>query len=387
MNEITVLVLKSAIGDAESRIQWEAFETRVKGETSFVLKRVENPADADFVFLSTGGVEQFYADHYREMPRAIFAPRMTNAYAAMNEIRGFLAKHGARVFCSGDMGVGLDEFLRIARARRLIREAKITMFGAPAPWLVASFPSRDLLRAKFGISLEPVPWEALHWASVQLPQAFEKKWQDYPSSGVNGGDLRRACQLSFALLDWVRDNGVDAVMVGCFPLLSQHVSACLAVSDLLDDGIAAACENDICSVMAMLTAMNLGACEIPPWMANLVDIQGDTITLQHCTIGKRGLKACQVMTHFESGANAAVAGTLGRNEPVTVFRFDESFDQACIVEGVVTESGPNPLGCRTSATIRLDGPFPTPLGNHHILLSGHLGHILRGFCRMMGISS
>lgn len=382
INEIAVIVLQSVIGDEERKIQWQSFASRFAAETAFSLRETDNPGEADFVFLATGGVEQSYASRYISMPRAIYAPRMTNAFAAMNEIRGYLAKKGENAFCFDESRISLDEFVRIAHASRLIHGAQIAMYGAPAPWLIASFPSRDQFQAKFHSTIRYAAWEDLHWETCDKQIV---SWRELNASGVDSDDLRRASSLSAAMLANTNINRDDAVTVGCFPLLAQHVSACLAVSDLLTNGFAAACENDICSVMGMLAAQYLGLCAQPPWMANLVDIQNDTITLQHCTIARTGLLDCMLMTHFESGANVAVAGTLKSSIPVTVFRFSEDFGRACIVEGTIVESGPNPLGCRTSATIKLDHPFPSPLGNHHILVVGHVAHILREFCRMMNI--
>ena len=384
-NEIKVIVLQSAIGDAERKIQWDAFKARFDKETSFLLKETSNPSEADFVFLSTGGVEQFYAMHAQEMPRAIYAPRMTNAFAAMNEIRGYLAKHKEHAFCYDDSRLKLEEFVRIARAFQQIQRAKIASFGDPAPWLIASFPTEKEFQSKFRTTMTHVAWEELDWPSqVPIPSLVDH-WRELKAISVDHGDFSRACQLSSSMIEWAKKHGVDGITVGCFPLLAQHVSACLAVSDLLEAGYAAACENDICSVMAMLIAQKLGLCSQPPWMANLVDIQGDKVTLQHCTIARSCLESCQLMTHFESDANVAVAGTFPPKMPVTIFRFNETFDKACIAEGTLIESGPNTLGCRTSATIQLNAPLSEPLGNHHILISGHVGYLLREFCQMMNI--
>ena len=383
--EIKVVVLQSVIGDEERRIQWQAFETRFHHETTFKLIETKDPNEADFVFLATGGVEQFYAQHIHEMPRCIYAPRMTNAYAAMNEICGYLAKRGETAFCFDESRLSLDRFVCIARAGKQIQSARIAVFGEPAPWLIASYPSKETFQAKFKTTLIHAGWDDLNWQTHEAMPSIVKNWRNLKAISVDDGDFTRACRLSSAMIQWAQANQIDGITVGCFPLLAQHVSACLAVADLLEAGYAAACENDICSVMAMLIAQNLGLCTQPPWMANLVDIQGDKITLQHCTIARSCLQSCQLMTHFESSANVAVAGAFSKDLPVTIFRLNESFDKACIMEGKVIESGPNPLGCRTSATIALDKEFPVPLGNHHILLAGHVGVGLREFCRMMNI--
>ena len=384
-NAIKVIVLQSAIGDDERKLQWSLFEARFAKETPFKLLETQSPEEADFVFLSTGGVEQYYATCADKMPRILYAPRMTNAFAAMNEICGYLAKRGEYAFCYDDSYLSLEEFVRIARACKQIHEAKIAVFGAPAPWLIASFPSKEEFQAKFRTSMICVPWEELQWQQHETMPSLINIWRGLDAVSVDDGDFRRACQLSSSMIQWAQKNSVDGITVGCFPLLSQHVSACLAVSDLLEAGYAAACENDICSVMAMLIAQRLGLCAQPPWMANLVDVQGDRITLQHCTIARSCLHSCKLMTHFESNANVAVAGAFPKDLPVTIFRLDEVFSKACIVEGTISESGPNPVGCRTSATIQLDAPFPPALGNHHILISGHVGHLLRAYCRVMNI--
>lgn len=230
-------------------------------------------------------------------------------------------------------------------------------------------------------------WKELNWPDFTIQPELEKVWKSLPAQNVASDDFMRACKLSSAMIEWAKTHSVDAISVGCFPLLNQKVSACLAVSDLLDAGYIAACENDVCSTMAMLTADCLDLALTPPWMANLVDYKANRITLQHCTIAKTGLQSIKLMTHFESSANAAIGGTLYTSSPVTVFRYNDTFTKAFIATGKITHSGPNEEGCRTSATIELDENMPAPLGNHHILIQGHHAKILNGFCEMMNIQT
>ncbi len=382
--QLNAIVLNSDIGETEKQFQWERFQAKFASETNLKLIETTNPLEADFAFIATGGAEHLYLSQRNIMPSAICAPRGTNAFAALNEIRGFMQNQSVQLLCAHDIG-SLHDFAVIARSKRYLDTSELSLFGAPAPWLVASIPNRLTFEKHFKTRINFMSWEDLNWPSTPINPFLENIWLNTSFNHLEISDLSRACQLSSAMLEWAQTHLPDAIAVGCFPLLSKHVSACLAVSDLLDAGYIAACENDICSAMAMLIADYLGLATIPPWMANLVDYNQNEITIQHCTIGKSGLKTICLMTHFESGANAAVAGTLHLNAPVTIFRFNDTFSKAFIAEGKIIQSGPNPDGCRTSATIALPNTMTQPLGNHHILIQGHHADILAGYCQMMNI--
>ena len=379
---IHVYVLSSVIGADEKRVQWNRFVKFFTDQTQIELKEAEEPDAADFVFLATGGVEHLYISEFERMPRALYAPKGTNAFAAMNEIIGYLGNQGKSVLYYDEKQYSLQEFSQIARAKRLIDESKICLFGTPAPWLVASTPTREALQSHFRTTLEFVDWDILKWSEEKPLQYIEGIWTALSTSYVTKRDLYRACQLSSAMIKWSQTSHPDAISVGCFPLLEEHVSACLAVSDLFEEGIVAACENDICSAMAMLMVDYLMLSDRPPWMANLVDIDGTDITLQHCTVARSCIIKAEVLTHFESSANCAIGGSFQVNTPVTIFRLNDTFDRAFIAEGRIIKSGSNYYGCRTSATIRLNEPMTTPLGNHHILIAGRCARALRIFCKL-----
>ena len=379
-------ILNSTLGEDEKKRNWAEFCEKFSAETDLSLAETKEIDQADFIFLATGGVEHLYTHHFEAgtpIPSALYAPVGSNAFASLSEIQGYLRLRGLSAFCYDASRLTLREFAIAARARRLLAQSHIVMWGETAPWLVASTPNPT---TALGVHVSHQAWEILDWPNHEMHIDIEKSWSEMPSEGVCAQHLSNACRLSSALKTWCDQNEVDAVSMGCFPLLAQCVSACLAVSDLLDAGYPAACENDLCSAIAMLAADLLELSSPPPWMANLVNIQGQKIWVQHCTIAKSCLCTTQLMTHFESNANAAVAGALPANLPVTVFRFDENFKNACIVEGTIVESGPNPDGCRTAAQIELNTAFPCVLGNHHIVVSGHHAAFLRAFCQMMGIT-
>ncbi len=380
-------ILNSALGVEERNQNWAAFCKKWSAETDLQLAETDDIQKADFIFLATGGVEHLYTSHFlagRAIPSAIYAPEGSNAFASMSEIRGFLKLRGLSALCYDASALSLREFAVIARSRRLLAQSHVVMWGETAPWLVASTPDSAHLGA-FATRVSHQDWGVLNWQHHEMDSDVESVWAEMPSEGVCAQHLENACRLSSALKAWCMANDVDAVSVGCFPLLAQCVSACLAVSDLLDAGYPAACENDLCSAMAMLVADILELNTPPAWMANLVNICGQQIWVQHCTIARSCLCSKKLMTHFESNANVAVAGALQTEMPVTVFRFDEGFKNACIAEGTVVESGPNDEGCRTAAVIELSAPLSCVLGNHHIVLSGHHGRNLRAFCQMMGM--
>ncbi|MFA5625693.1 MAG: hypothetical protein WC966_11675 [Bradymonadales bacterium] len=378
-----VLVLSSALGEQERMLELGKFMRLCNEVGVSELELVQEATEADFVFLATGGVEHMFLEALeRGVSPAVYAPRPSNAFAALNEVRAYLRARHKSLMVFGADELDLASWLEVASARRLLKEAKIVSFGEKAPWLVASEPAESLLRERLGLSVIREDWSALGWENYESKKELLEQWQAFPKAGVESERLERCIQLSSALLDYAQRERCDIVLAGCFPLLSQHVSACLALSDLLDNGILAVCENDLCSAVSMLFLDFLGLCSSPPWMANLVSIEGDCIELHHCTIAKGCVKAAELLTHFESQDAAALGGQYIMDE-ILVMRVDERLEKLYLCRGEVLERRVNVSGCRTAIRVCLEHALREPLGNHHIVIPANDTARIKAFARLM----
>lgn len=362
------LVLASALGDAERDQEWATFLCACAQSGVSEPCVVQEAAEADFVFLATGGVEHLLLRALAQgAPRAVYAPRLTNAYAALCEVRAHEAAQGRSLMIFGERALDLAAWIEVSQARGRIAAARLVSFGQPSAWLVASSPEPSLLQERLGLRAQHVAWEDLGWEECACGVELLDAWGKYAQCGVNSDRFHRCVQLSQALLHYAQREHCDCIMAGCFTLLSEHVSACLALSDLLDNHILAVCENDWCSAVAMLIADYVGMCPSPPWMANLVDKRGDCVEFQHCTIAKRSVGNGKLLTHFESQDAAALGGEyLG--EEVCVMRVDARLRQMFVSRAKVIERSINLKGCRTALRLQLERELGVALGNHHIIL-------------------
>ena len=179
---------------------------------------------------------------------------------------------------------------------------------------------------------------------------------------------------------------LDAITVRCFDLISDlKMTGCLALSHLNDDGIIAGCEGDLVSTLGMLYAYRLTG--IVPWMANPSRIKSETnsVIFAHCTVPCSIINGYTLRSHFESGIGVGIQGTFPPQD-VTILRIGgKNLNLLWCVEGTIIKNHQENDLCRTQVEVRVDHEYNVtdllrkPLGNHHIILRGHLRDpLLRG---------
>ena len=86
-------------------------------------------------------------------------------------------------------------------------------------------------------------------------------------------------------------------------------------------------------------------------------------------------------THFESGIGVGIRGYM-KEGPVTIFKVAGDMSRHFIAEGTLVRNQAKPDLCRTQQVIELDDKGQTryfltqPIGNHHIIVPGHLKELL-----------
>ena len=263
-----------------------------------------------------------------------------------------------------------------------LRSTRLGLVGGASDWLVASSPSAEVVRRRWGPMVELVEpgrlVEAV--ASVSDDEASmlgERFRGPATSTTVTSVAVRSAAEVGVALADLVERDGLDAVSVRCFDLLDRPgTSGCVALAALNDDGVVAGCEGDLPSTLAMLWARHLVG--RPSWMANpaQVEVAANRLVLAHCTIAPSLTAGWGLATHFESGAGVGIGGHLAA-QPVTLLRIGgRELDEVWIADADVVAGGDDPHLCRTQATVelvdrRVDELLDRPLGNHLTVVPGH----------------
>jgi len=201
-------------------------------------------------------------------------------------------------------------------------------------------------------------------------------------------ELDAAAALHPALLESIRDTGVDAVAVRCFDFLTDlGTSGCVALAELNDTGIVAGCEGDVASTVGMLLVRALF--DQPAWIANPTRIDHDrnAVLLAHCTVAPSMVDRVELHTHFESGLGIGLRGRFAPG-PVTLLRLGEEALARCwIAEGELVGNGTDDNLCRTQVSVELDDGdvsdlMDDPLGNHLLMITGRRAARLRSWWQL-----
>ena len=374
-----------------------------------------DPSDSrpHVLLVATGGTERRLIEvvEQRTGPRAdepilLFAHGGHNSLPAALETLAALHQRDRRgrvVYLSDDETDRgrITEAVQDLDVRNRFHATRLGLIGGPSTWLVASSPSSEVVRRRWGPIIDVVdPAEltkrSLHPDESDVERLAARFEQDTPPPVVPGRasaptvtpvDVRDAAHVAVGLADLVGDRDFDAVSVRCFDLLTDPgTSGCLGLAALNDDAVVAGCEGDLPSTLSMLWARLL--LDQPAWMANpaRIDVERNRVVVAHCTIAPSMTTSLSLSTHFESGSGVGIGGQLPQ-EPVTLIRIGgRDLDELWIAEGDIIETGDDPDLCRTQATVRLvdsdvEELLDRPLGNHLTLVAGHHRHRLERWWR------
>ena len=137
------------------------------------------------------------------------------------------------------------------------------------------------------------------------------------------------------------------------------------------------------ALLSMMVAQALTGCT--GFQANpaRIDVQTGEMLFAHCTIPFSMVDEFNYDTHFESGIGVGIHGHFPEG-PVTVFKLSGTLDRAFIAEGELFRNQYEQNLCRTQVWLRLSPAdaryfLTDPIGNHHIIIPGHCGDLLREF--------
>ena len=336
-------------------------------------------ANLNIIYIRTGGAECIFKELLPGMLEAgvgfftLLASGKSNSLAASLEILSYLRQNGLK----GEVLHGSPEYIsrrialleKVATARAALFGSTIGIIGKPSDWLISSTWDADILLDKLGLSLVDIPME-------DLVSAIGR-----PLDGLRGAE-----QIYNAIKQIVDERALKALTIRCFDLLTTiRNTGCYALAQLNTEGISSSCEGDVPALLSMMIARALTG--RTGFQANpaSIDVETGEILFAHCTIPFDLVDEFCYDTHFESGIGVGIHGHYPEG-PVTVFKLSGSLDRAFIAEGELFRNQYEANLCRTQVWLRLSPAdaryfLTDPIGNHHIIIPGHHGALLREFVR------
>ena len=322
----------------------------------------------NLIYVRTGGTEGIFKRLLPELqaksrrPFYLLTSGKSNSLAASMEILSYLRQNGIQ----GEIIHGSAEYIgrriallaKVEDARRQLDGVKLGIIGKPSDWLISSHADKDAVRQQLGIELTDI-------AMQELFDAVEAR-----------GDIYEALKVI------ISQHQLQGFTLRCFDLLSTvKDTGCMPLARLNAEGYVAGCEGDVPAMLSMMIVRSLAG--VSGFQANPAHINPETgeMLFAHCTIPLNMVERYELDTHFESGIGTGIRGFM-KPGPVTIFKVSGDLSRRFIAEGELIENQSKPDLCRTQQLIRLSDKSQTsyfltnPIGNHHIILPGHLKELL-----------
>lgn len=355
----------------------------------------------DFI-ISTGGVENIFLDLLKRnlvgTNVTLIADGRFNSLAASMEILTYLNNNNIKAFIAygsnEEISARLKEHPHVdfvneqcGSAALSLSGDKIAVFGEPSDWLIASNVDRDFLKQKFNIDFVDIPLDTLFrrfsLIDDNMVEFLATDFQAVTSRGeTTERDLLDSLKIYLAINQICQENNCTCATVRCFSIIEKlKATGCLALALLNDEGIDAACEGDLQSLLSMILVRRVTG--MPSFMANPSAMSNDnhTTTFAHCTVPTTMCRRYGFRSHFESQCGLAVAGEFSPSEVYTIFKWGgEKLDRFFVEEAVSVVAPSNENLCRSQLTLNFYNPeymLNNPIGNHHIIVKGAFADKLR----------
>ena len=316
------------------------------------------------IYVRTGGTEGIFLRllpmllEKSRQPFYLLTSGKSNSLAASMEILSYLRQKGI----PGEILHGSREYInqriltleRVEEARRQLSHCRLGVIGKPSDWLISSGADYDVVRERLGIELVDI--------SIQeLLDAIDE------------------CTIYEGLKKMICTHQLNGFTLRCFDLLTAVKSTgCLPLAKLNSEGYVAGCEGDVLAMLSMMIARSLTG--VSGFQANPARINPDTgeMLFAHCTIPLDMVERYELDTHFESGIGVGVRGFM-KEGPVTLFKVSGDLKRSFVAEGMLVRNTAEPDLCRTQQVIQLSDPsqatyfLTNPIGNHHIVITAHIG--------------
>jgi L-fucose isomerase-like protein len=326
----------------------------------------------NLIYVRTGGTEGIFLRLLPDLltksnrPFYLLTSGKSNSLAASMEILSYLRQHDLK----GEIIHGSTYYIaqriqlqaKVEEVYNRLRGVRLGIIGKPSNWLISSHADKGRVKERLGIELIDIPMQ-------ELLDAVKAK-----------GDIYEA------LKDVISLYQLQGFTLRCFDLLTAvKDTGCMPLARLNAEGYVAGCEGDVPAMLSMMITRALTG--VSGFQANPASINPETgeLLFAHCTIPLDMVERYELDTHFESGIGTGIRGYM-KPGAVTIFKVAGDLSRCFMAEGQLVESLAKPNLCRTQQVIRLNDKQQTayfltnPIGNHHIIMPGHLKELLEAVC-------
>ena len=346
------------------------------------LLLVENDKEAVFniYFIESGGSESEFLKIYDtlEEPIVLLSNGKNNSLPASLEIKTYInQRHKISLLLTGEVeqvAGGIRNASNVFSAIKALKGANLGVIGKPSDWLIASQVDYDLAKEKYGVNLIDIPMLELEIevkkkiiGDVPHLEQLQKKFK-------NKEVLEGALHFYSALKRIVERYNLQGFTLRCFDLLGPYKNtACLAFGLLNEEGIVAACEGDVPSLLTMFFVKAISG--MPSFQSNpsKVDFKDNTILFAHCTLPLNMTQKYSLTTHFESGLGIGIKGDMPLGK-ISVLKLAPSLksDESVGFSGTIKKNLSLPNYCRTQIEVEPEEDglftlFKDSFGNHMII--------------------
>lgn len=322
------------------------------------------------VAVLTGGTEGKFVQLVKEgqidlqKPVYLMVSGQSNSLAASLEILSYIRQHNGtgKVLDKGqsDEAESTKESVTRVPSKAVLHSdtmLRLGVVGFPSDWLIASHVDYRQVLEKMNCEVVDIPIE------------------EVTSLGETDPGMQGAEAIYRRLKELVEKYNLQGVTLRCFDLLTTvKNTGCIALSKLNDEGIPAACEGDIPTLLTMMVCKRLTG-ELC-FQVNPARIQADgEMLFAHCTLPLGMTEKHEYTTHFESGIGVAIHGELPTGG-YTLVKLSGDLQRILAVDVELERCQYEQNLCRTQvwikATPEVAHYFLTdPIANHHVLIKGH----------------
>ena len=324
------------------------------------------------VAVLTGGTESKFVQLVDEglidlkRPVYLMVSGHSNSLAASLEILSYIRQHQGvgKVMMSPqdteleETGDGLQVTEKPSETLLYSAQAlRLGVVGQPSDWLISS-----------GVNYADVA-KRMHIELVDIPI------EEVSSLGEVDPGMKGAEAIYARLKEIVQQYNLQGVTLRCFDLLTAcKNTGCIALSKLNDEGIPAACEGDIPTLLTMMIVKRITG-ELC-FQVNPARIQANgEILFAHCTLPLGMTDKHEYTTHFESGIGVAIHGDLPTGD-YTLVKMSGDMQRLLAVDVTLERCQFESNLCRTQVWIKSTPEvakyfLTNPIHNHHVLIHGH----------------
>lgn len=296
--------------------------------------------------------------------------------------------------------------LKLLSAKKKIKNTKILVLNNDYPhWgkFLCRIPGGlGTIKEKLGMEVKYIKSAEVirRWKDIEKQRAkiVAEKWVKDAEKVIEPkeDDFIAVARLYLTMKDFLKEKGAQAITMayGDDPLPVP----CFAYTNLRDEGIPAACEADIVSLLLMIILHHLA--DKPSFMGNIFTDKNDRIiTLSHCVAPRKmaGYNTFplpyvlrdQHWGEFVGSLSAFIGMDIGQE--VTVCRLSGNLENMLVTKGKIVACRDLAGYCRVTVTIEIDAStrkfIDKTSGNHHVMVYGDYREELRELNELFDIAT